>query len=128
MAQNIPDSALAFVSPFGANGSFTFLVFACVILVFNGWADFVHTPGVKFDWKDFISDYIGVPIFLVMIFGYKFIMKSEGVKPHDADLFSGKTKIDEDEAEFLAEELRRKGGVHETKYERMYRVTLGNFF
>jgi amino acid transporter len=128
MAQNIPDSALAFVSPFGANGSMTFLVFACVILVFNGWADFVHSAGMSFDWKHFIVDYIGIPLYLIMIFGYKVIMKTEGVKPEDADLFSGKAKIDEDEAEFLAEELRRKGGVHETRYERLYRVTLGNFF
>jgi amino acid transporter len=128
MAQNIPDSALAFVSPFGANGSMTFLVFACVILVFNGWADFVHTPGMNFDWKHFIVDYIGVPIYLIMIFGYKVIMKTEAIKPEDADLFSGKAKIDEDEAEFLAEELRKKGGVHETRVERLYRITLGNFF
>ncbi|KAG0647966.1 Dicarboxylic amino acid permease [Hyphodiscus hymeniophilus] len=128
MAQNIPDSALTFVSPFGANGSLTFLVFACVILVFNGWADFIHTDTVKFDWKNFIVDYIGVPLYLLMIFGYKIIMKTEGVRPEDADLFSGKQKIDEDEAEFLAEELRRKGGVSETRYERLYRVTLGNFF
>ena len=128
MAQHIPDSALTFVSPFGANGSLTFLVFACVILVFNGWADFLHTDTMHFDWEHFIVDYIGVPLYLVMIFGYKVIMKTEGVKPEDADLFSGKQKIDEDEAEFLAEELRRKGGVHETRYERLYRVTLGNFF
>lgn len=128
MAQNIPDSALAFVSPFGANGSMTFLVFACVILVFNGWPDFLHTDTTKFDWKHFIVDYIGIPLYLIMIFGYKVIMKTDGVKPEDADLFSGKQKIDEDEAEFLAEELRRKGGVHEKRYERLYRVTLGNFF
>ena len=128
MAQNIPDSALAFVSPFGANGSMTFLVFACVILVFNGWPDFVHTADSKFDWQHFIVDYIGIPLYMIMIFGYKVFMKTEGVKPEDADLFSGKAKIDEDEAEFLAEELRRKGGVHETRYERLYRVTLGNFF
>jgi amino acid transporter len=128
MAQNVPDSALAFVSPFGANGSMTMLVFACVILVFHGWATFVHTSDTNFDWKNFIVDYLPLPVYFVMIFGYKVFMKMEGVKPQDADLFSGKAKIDEDEAEFLAEELRRKGGVHETKYERLYRVTLGKFF
>jgi amino acid transporter len=128
MAQNIPDSALAFVSPFGANGSMTFLVFACVICVFNGWADFVHTDTMKFNWQQFIADYIGIPLYLIMIFGYKLIMKTEGARPEDADLFSGKLKIDEDEAEFLAEELRRKGGVLEKRYERLYRVTLGNLF
>ena len=128
MAQNIPDSALTFVSPFGANGSLTFLVFACAILVFNGWADFINTGTMKFDWKHFITDYLGIPLYLIMIFGYKIIMKTRGVAPEDADLFSGKQKIDEDEAEFLAEELRNKSGVYETRYERLYRITLGNFF
>lgn len=127
--QNVPDSALVFVSPFGRNGSITALVFACVITIFNGWADFVHDPQTgKFDWKNFIVHYIGVPIYLCMIFGYKFIMKTEGVKPEDADLFGGKAQIDEDEAEFLAQELRKKGSTSEKKYQRLYRVTLGNFF
>ena len=129
-AQNVPDTALAYVSPFGIRGSMAALVFACIIVIFNGWADFVHDPSTygKFDRKNFIVDYIGVPLYLIMIFGYKFIMKTEGVKPLDADLFGGKAKIDEQEAEFLAEELRRKGGILETKYQRLYRVTLGNFF
>ncbi|KAL3418650.1 dicarboxylic amino acid permease [Phlyctema vagabunda] len=123
-AQNIPDSALAYVSPFGLYGSAIALAFACLIGIFNGWADFVGT----FSWKDFIVDYIGFPIYLAMIFGYKLVMKTQGIKPEDADLFSGKAKIDEDEAEFVANEMRRKGGVTETKYERLYRYTLGNLF
>jgi amino acid transporter len=127
--QAVPDTALAFVSPFGRNGSICALVFACIITVFNGWADFVHDPTTgKFDWKHFIVNYIGIPIFLCMIIGYKVIMQTKGVRPEDADLFSGKAKIDEEEAEFLAEERRRRGGMEETKYEKVYRLTLGNFF
>jgi len=60
--------------------------------------------------------------------GYKVVMRSEGVKSEDADLFGGKAKIDDDEAEFLAEQSRRKGGVNETTFEKLYRRTLGNFF
>lgn len=127
--QNVPDTALVFVSPFGRTGSIVALVFACVITLLNGWADFTHDPSTgKFDWKHFIVHYIGVPIYLCMIFGYKLIMKTEGVKPEDADLFGGKAKIDEEEAEFLAQEARRKGSTAEKKYQRLYRVTLGNFF
>ena len=129
LAQDVSDKTLAYVSPFGRNGSIVALVFASIVLFFNGWSDFSIVPTTgKIDWQDLIVDYIGVPIFLCMIFGYKLIMSSKGVKPEDADLFGGKAKIDEDEAEFVAEELRRKGGVAETKYERLYRVTLGNFF
>jgi len=70
-AQNVPDSALAYVSPFGVRGSFIALIFACTITIFNGWADFVHDPvtGKKFNWQDFIVSYIGVPIYILMIVG-----------------------------------------------------------
>jgi amino acid transporter len=129
-AQGIPDTALAYVSPFGVRGSWAALIFACFITVFNGWGDFVHNKKASgnFDYKDFIVDYLPVPIYLALIFGYKLIMKTEGVRPEDADLLGGKAKIDEDEAEFLAGELSRKGGLAETKWERVYRLTLGNFF
>ena len=82
----------------------------------------------KFDYSHFIVDYLPVPIYLILIFGYKVIMKTEGVKPADADLTGGKAKIDQDEAEFLAGEMRRKGGILESRWERIYRITLGNFF
>ncbi|KAE8444681.1 hypothetical protein EG329_014338 [Mollisiaceae sp. DMI_Dod_QoI] len=128
-AQNIPDSALVYVSPFGAIGSQIALVFACTITLFNGWATFVHDPETgAFDWRTFIVSYIPIPIYITMIFGYKFVMKSNTVIPEEADLYGGKAKIDMDESEFLAEEMRRKGGVLEKGYQRLYRVTLGNFF
>jgi yeast amino acid transporter len=128
-AQGIPDSALAYVSPFGIRGSWAALIFACIITFFNGWPNFVHSlADSKFNYKDFIVNYLPVPIYLAMIFGYKLIMKTEGVKAVDADLLSGKSKIDEDEAEFIAAEMARKGGMLEGKWERVYRLTLGNFF
>jgi yeast amino acid transporter len=131
-AQGIPDTALAYVSPFGVRGSMAALIFACIITFFNGWANFVHgltnTKEPKFDYSHFITDYLPVPIYLLMIFGYKWIMKTEGVKAIEADLTGGKAKIDEDEAEFLAGEMRRKGGMLETRWERLYRLTLGYFF
>jgi len=127
-AQGVPDTALAYVSPFGLRGSVAALVFGCVIAVFNGWSVFTSDPSYgKFDWQHFITDYLGIPLYLMMIFGYKLIMKTEGIRPEDADLFGGKAKIDEDEADFLAKELQRQG-VSETKYQRLYRVTLGNLF
>lgn len=129
-AQGVPDTALAYVSPFGVRGSFAALIFACIVTFFNGWASFVHglTDNMKFNHSNFIVDYLPVPIYAALFFGYKLIMRTEVVKAADADLVGGKAKIDEDEAEFLAGEMRRKGGMGETKWERVYRVTLGNFF
>ncbi|PQE12818.1 dicarboxylic amino acid permease protein [Rutstroemia sp. NJR-2017a BBW] len=123
-AQNIPDSALVYVSPFGLRGSIAALVFCCVITLFNGFSDFV---GV-FDWRNFLVHYIGIPLYLAMIFGYKWVRGSQRVKARRADLFGGKEAIDRDEEEFLAEEKARRGGREESRAERWYRLTLGNLF
>jgi amino acid transporter len=124
LAQGIPSTSLAYVSPFGQTGSFLALIFACIITLFNGFPDFFK----PFDWKNFIADYLPIPIYIGMIVGYKVIMKSEMVRPSNADLFTGKARIDEEEAEFLEEEKRRRGGEEEGRYARLYRVTLGIFF
>jgi amino acid transporter len=50
----------------------------------------------------------GIPIYLILIFGYKFIMKSKGVKPHEADFYTGKDVIDREEEAFLAHQAQRK--------------------
>lgn len=129
-AQNIPDSALAYVAPLGAPGSWGALVFSILIAFFKGFALFCYKKTAKkgttpvFDWRTFITTYLGIPVFLIMLFGYKFIMKTETVRPETADLYSGKARIDAEEAEFIAAENAKKGGP-ETKAERIYRLTLG---
>ncbi|CAG8952333.1 hypothetical protein HYFRA_00001078 [Hymenoscyphus fraxineus] len=129
-AQIVPDTALAYVSPFGIKGSLISLIFALVILLFNGFADFSPDPvtGEKFRWRTFVVNYIGVFIFLGMIAGYKIFMKSKILGASEADLWRGKDKIDADENEYLAREEMKMKGHKEGKWEKLYRVTLGNFF
>jgi yeast amino acid transporter len=129
-AQKIPDSALVFVAPLGMWGSVGALVFSIIIAIFKGFALFCYkataakgtTP--KFDTNTFVTTYLGIPLYFIMFFGYKFIMKTERVRPETADLFSGKARIDAEEDEFLAREQARKGAP-ETRWERIYRLTLG---
>jgi amino acid transporter len=129
-AQNVPDSALAYVAPLGMWGSVGALAFSIIIAVFKGFALFCYkvltaagkTP--KFNTDTFVTTYLGIPLYFIMFFGYKFIMKTSWVRPEDADLFSGKARIDAEEEEFLAQEQARKG-VPETRGERIYRLTLG---
>jgi len=45
---------------------------------------------------------------LICIFGYKFIMKSKMVKPHEADFYTGKDEIDREEEAFLAAQAEKK--------------------
>ncbi|TVY87837.1 Dicarboxylic amino acid permease [Lachnellula willkommii] len=129
-AQNVPDTALAYVAPLGIYGSYGALVFSCLIAFFKGFALFCYkktaskgeTP--KFDTSTFVTTYLAIPIYIIMIFGYKLIMKSEAVKPETADLYSGKAKIDAEEQEYLAAEAAQAGGP-ESRGQRIYRLTLG---
>lgn len=52
-------------------------------------------------------------------------MKTKVLRPEEADLFTGKARIDAEEQEYLAQEAARKGSNQETKGERIYRLTLG---
>ncbi|KAH8685500.1 putative dicarboxylic amino acid permease [Tricladium varicosporioides] len=132
-AQNIPDSALAYVAPLGVYGSWGALIFSILIAFFKGFALFCYkvtaTKGTKpvFDWRTFITTYLGIPLYIIMIFGYKWSMKTEMVRPETADLYSGKARIDAEEAEFIAAEQAKKGGP-ETTMEKVYRYTFGWLF
>lgn len=132
-AQGIPDSALAYVAPLGVYGSWGALIFSILIAFFKGFALFCYkitaTKGTTpvFDWRTFITTYLGIPLYIIMIFGYKWSMKSETVRPETADLYSGKARIDAEEAEFVAAEQAKKGGP-ETTMEKVYRYTFGWLF
>jgi amino acid transporter len=131
-AQGIPDTALAFVAPGGIWGSYISLVFCCLITIFKGFNYLVpdDKPGGygTWDYKNFITSYLGIPLYLITIVGYKLVMKSEGVRPETADLYSGKARIDEEEAEFIAAEKARNHGQEETKWGRIYKRTIGAVF
>jgi amino acid transporter len=129
-AQGIPNSSLAYVAPLGYWGSFGALIFCCLIAFFKGFALFCYKKTAAkgttpvFDTRTFVTTYLGIPLYFIMYFGYKFIMKTKVWRPAEADLYTDKAGIDEAEAEFIAQEQARKGGP-ETKLERIYRLTLG---
>ncbi|KAJ5669032.1 Dicarboxylic amino acid permease [Penicillium macrosclerotiorum] len=102
-AQNVPDSELAYVAPFGIYGSYGALGFCVLIALTKNYDVFTHNAKWgNFDYKNFITAYLGIPLYLILLFGYKFITKCEGVKPSTANLFEGKDEIDREEAAFLA--------------------------
>ena len=45
---------------------------------------------------------------MICIFGYKFIMKTKMVRPHEADFYTGKDEIDREEEAFVAHEAAKK--------------------
>ena len=115
-AQNVPNTALAFTAPLGIYGSYGALFMCILIALTKNFSVFVHSPDTygDFDYKNFVTGYLGIPLYLIMIAGYKIVKRPKGIKPWEADLFGGKDAIDREEEEFLAEkarkdELRRKG-------------------
>lgn len=95
---------MAYVAPLGLYGTYFALVFCILIAVFSNFGVFVHVPtraNPDFDYKTFITGYLGIPLYLIMILGYKLSMKSKGKTALTADIYSGKEQIDYEEQQFL---------------------------
>ncbi|KAB2569444.1 Dicarboxylic amino acid permease [Lasiodiplodia theobromae] len=111
-AQNVPKETLAYVSPFGIWGSYIALGFCILIAFTKNFSVFIHSEDYgDFDYKNFITGYLGIPLYIIMIFGWKWWHKTEGIKASEADLWTGKDIIDREEQEFLAQQAaNNKGG------------------
>ncbi|KAK1767918.1 amino acid permease [Phialemonium atrogriseum] len=101
-AQGIPNSAMPYVAPFGIYGTYFALGFCILIALTKNFDVFVISLKGRFDYQTFITGYIGIPLYFILLFGHKFVTKSKGVKPHEADFYTGKDIIDREEEEFLA--------------------------
>ncbi|KAL7626803.1 amino acid transporter [Parahypoxylon ruwenzoriense] len=99
-AQNLTDDQMPYVAPLGVYGSYGALSMCCLIALTKNYDVFVG------DWNEkyvtFITGYLGIPVYLLLILGHKIRTKSKGVRPHECDFYSGKDIIDREEEEFLA--------------------------
>jgi yeast amino acid transporter len=101
-AQGVTDEQMAYTAPFGATGSYIALAFCILIAIFKNFSVFTHSPKYgKFDHKNFVTGYLGIPLYLILIGGHKLWIRNTGIRPENADLFSGKDRIDREEEEFL---------------------------
>ncbi|KAL7780582.1 hypothetical protein CFE70_010607 [Pyrenophora teres f. teres 0-1] len=106
-AQGITNDQMAYVAPFGLTGSYIALFFCILIALTKNFSVFTKGSYGNFDYKNFVTGYLGIPIYLFCIFGYKFFMKSKMVQPHEADFYTGKAEIDREEEVFLAHEAEK---------------------
>ncbi|OAP64679.1 hypothetical protein AYL99_00651 [Fonsecaea erecta] len=122
-AQAVPDTALAYTAPLGVAGSYGALAMCILIALTKNFSVFVG----HFDYKNFITGYLGIPLYLAMIAGYKWWTRRPRVLPAHADLWTGKDAIDREEEEFLAEKAR-KDAVNKGRRGWFYRTFVSWLF
>ena len=94
-AQGIDRNTLVFKSPFQPYLGYATAIFFSIVIFFSGFSSFMATP---FAYKDFIADYIGVPIFFGFFFAWKLIKRTRLIPAAEVDLFTGKAALDEADA------------------------------
>ena len=88
-AQGVDRSQLVFRAPFQPFTAYFALAFFVIIIVFNGF--YAFTP---WNVQDFITAYVGIPIYLGLYFGWKIAKRTKIIRSKDADIFSGKAALD----------------------------------
>ncbi|KAJ5591495.1 Dicarboxylic amino acid permease [Penicillium hispanicum] len=103
-AQNVPRESLAYVAPLGVAGSYAALAFCILIAFTKNYDVFTHNKKWgNFDYKNFITAYLGIPLYVILFVGYKLTTRCKSVDPATADLWTGKDEIDREEAAYLAQ-------------------------
>ncbi|KAF5097250.1 hypothetical protein D0Z00_002459 [Geotrichum galactomycetum] len=123
-AQGIDRNTLVYKAPFQPYGSYISLGFCCLIALIKNFTAFVF----EFDKTNFITGYIGIPVFLALLFGYKFIMKTKSFKPEEVDLHSFKDIIDREEELFLQNQARERELHPPSKLGKIYENSIGLLF
>lgn len=90
-AQNVDRKTLVHRAPLQPYGAWVILVFFLIIIFFNGFA--VFFPG---HWAtyDFITAYIGIPIFVVLYLSWKIVRRTKWLPAAERDIYTGKAEID----------------------------------
>ncbi|CCG83331.1 putative Amino acid permease [Taphrina deformans PYCC 5710] len=92
-AQNIDPSTLPYRAPFQPWATWVALIASCIICFFKGYDTFLPS----FNKTNFITSYLGIPLYLLLIAGGKvYYGMNSRVKPAEMDLFTGVRDFDAD--------------------------------
>lgn len=120
-AQNIDPATLPYTAPFQPYGTYIALTLSCIICFFKGYDSFVP----KFDAVTFVTSYLGIPIYLLLIAGGKWYYgKDSRVKPEEMDLHTG-TRQFSDEFEEKAELEALNAHKNGKWYHKVWKYTGG---
>ncbi|WVQ72226.1 hypothetical protein IAR50_001775 [Cryptococcus sp. DSM 104548] len=102
-AQGIPRDTLPYKSPFQPYFTYLSLFLTCLVCFFKGFDSFM-----PWDYKTFITNYIGIPVYVIGYCSYKLIRKTKAVKMYEMDLTTGARGEFDDIEEEDEEEMRYK--------------------
>ncbi|KAH3682312.1 hypothetical protein WICPIJ_006727 [Wickerhamomyces pijperi] len=104
-AQGVDKSTLAYRAPFQPYGTYAALVVCIIVAFIKNFTVFIN----GFNYKTFITGYIGLPVYVIAYFGYKFTTGARLKNPVEVDLYSLKHFVDQEEEEGkLKDEERRQ--------------------
>ncbi|KAI1313633.1 amino acid permease [Xylaria venustula] len=126
-AQGLTKEMMPYTAPLGIWGSYIALFICVLVALTKNFDAFIPSLSVNGNYKNFITGYIGIPFYLALIFGHKFITKSKGVRPHECDFYTGKDIIDREEEEFLAAQAAEKA-AHPNRGRSFYRTWVSWLF
>ncbi|GKZ50823.1 hypothetical protein AbraIFM66951_004190 [Aspergillus brasiliensis] len=81
----IPAELFPYRAPLREWGSWAALILLCILTSTKGFEVFIH----GFDYKNFIVQYIGIPVYLTCLLGYKIFYKTQRVRATEVDLVTG---------------------------------------
>ncbi|ODV90932.1 hypothetical protein CANCADRAFT_57321 [Tortispora caseinolytica NRRL Y-17796] len=119
---------LVYRAPFQPYASYIAMGFCILIALIKNIEVFFVTDTHPFNAAVFVTGYLGIPIYLIMIFGYKFVMKSKRVLPAEADMHSIKVDIDREEELFLAQQAEKAKHANPSFLEKLYHNAFGWIF
>lgn len=95
-AQGIDRNAFAYKSPFQPYFGYFSMFVTMLVILFKGFAAFFPV----FDVRNFVTQYIGLPIFILLWVGWSIFAKSKFIKASEMDLQTGVRELHDVEDEY----------------------------
>lgn len=98
-------SCMSYLAPMQPISAWVALIFCFFFCFIKNYTVFLKST---FDYKTFITGYIGIPIYIVCFVGYKIYYKTTWLKPEEVDLFTFKEIFDLEEEAAIELEMKKK--------------------
>lgn len=122
-AQRVSDEVLVFKAPLGRFGSWIALVSCIMITLLRIFGVFKHIENHnRADYMAFVTSYLGLPLYLSLIIGYKATTRCKKVDPAEAGLFNHPAAADAPEPGSMSVEVEKAFDRHKQRMQRFVRL------